>query len=134
MLDRICWTIIFALFYPVFLKYILPSRKCRNMPPEPVPLPLIGNFHMVLHKPLHWVLTNLSQKYGNVFSISLGMERFVIINDIDTTRKTMPLKSFSGRPLSSHFLFLYSRGYTNIMNTDYSDDWKKRRKTANMRT
>ena len=74
------------------------------MPLGPVPLPLTGNFHMVLHKPLHSVLTNLSQKYG-VFSISLGKERFAIINDIDITRKTMPLKSFSIRPLSSHFLF-----------------------------
>ena len=98
-------TIIFALFFPVLLKYIQHLRKCRNMPLGSVPLPLTGNFHMVLHKPLHSVLTNLSQKYGNVFSISLGKERFAIINYIDITRKTMPLKSFSIRPLSSHFLF-----------------------------
>ena len=96
----------------------------------PIPLPLIGNLHMVSHKPLHLVLTNLCEKYGNVFSISFGMMRFVITNDIDTTVNTMTLKSFSGRPLGRHFVFLYSRGYTNVIHADYSDDWRKRRKTA----
>lgn len=130
MLYEICCTIIFALSFPVLLKYILHLWKCRNMPPGPVPLPLIGNFHMVSHKPLHLVLTNLCQKYGNVFSISLGMGRLVIINDIDTTIKTLTLKSFSGRPSNRHFVFLYSRGYMNIVSADYGDDWRKRRKTA----
>ena len=130
MLYKICCTIVFAVFFPVLLKYILHLWKCRNMPPGPIPLPLIGNLHMVSHKPLHLVLTNLCEKYGNVFSINLAMMRFVIINDIDTTANTMTLKSFSGRPLGRHFVFLYSRGYTNVIHADYSDDWRKRRKTA----
>ena len=130
MLYEICCTIIFALFFPVLLKYILHLCKCRNMPPGPIPLPLIGNFHLVSHKPLHLVLTNLCQKYGDVFSISLGMGRCVIINDIDTAIKTLTLKSFSGRPSNRHFVFLYSRGYQNVVSADYSDDWRKRRKTA----
>ena len=109
MLYEICCTIIFALFFPVLLKYILHLCKCRNMPPGPIPLPLIGNFHLVSHKPLHLVLTNLCQKYGDVFSISLGIGRCVIINDIDTAIKTLTLKSFSGRPSNRHFVFLYSR-------------------------
>ena len=130
MLYEICWTIILALVFPIFVRYILHLWKYRSMVPGPIPLPLVGNFHLTLHKPIHIVLTTLSEKYGNLFSISLGMERFVVINDIDTTTKTLPLKSLSGRPYSSHFLFLYSRGYTNIMDADYSEDWRKRRKLA----
>ena len=98
-------TVIFSLFFSVLLKYIQHLRKCRNVPLGPVPLPLIGNFHMVLHKSLHSVLKTLPQKYGNVLSTSLAKERFAIINDIDINRKTMHLKRFSIRPLSSHFLF-----------------------------
>lgn len=100
------------------------------MPPGPIPLPCIGNLHLISNKPMHIVFTNLSEKYGTVFSISLGMERYVIINDIENATKTLSLKSFSGRPYNSHYLYMYSRGFTNVINADYSDDWNRRRKLA----
>lgn len=104
MFYEICCTIIFILLFSIFVNYLLHLRRIRSMPPGPIPFPCIGNLHMISNKPMHIALTNLSEKYGTVFSIRLGMEKYVIINDIETATKTLPLKSFSGRPYNSHYI------------------------------
>ncbi|XP_063790601.1 cytochrome P450 2K1-like [Pseudophryne corroboree] len=62
-----------------FLIYWINGSKKRNMPPGPTPLPLIGNLHsMDMNRP-YKSLMELSEKYGEVFTVQFGPKKVVII-------------------------------------------------------
>ncbi|XP_072918431.1 uncharacterized protein [Hemitrygon akajei] len=50
-----------------------------KLPPGPTPLPLIGNLHTLDLKMLYQSLTELSEQYGPVFTIQLGVEKAVVL-------------------------------------------------------
>ena len=53
------------------LTYIEHVWKLRNYPKGPFPMPIIGNLKMLSKTP--WIdLKNLSNVYGDVFSMSFG--------------------------------------------------------------
>ncbi|XP_063790605.1 cytochrome P450 2K1-like isoform X2 [Pseudophryne corroboree] len=55
------------------------KKSTRNMPPGPTPLPLIGTLHVLdLNRP-YKSLMELSEKYGEVFTIQFGPKKVVII-------------------------------------------------------
>ncbi|XP_063790608.1 cytochrome P450 2K1-like isoform X2 [Pseudophryne corroboree] len=55
------------------------KKSTRNMPPGPTPLPLIGNLHsMDMNRP-YKSLMELSEKYGEVFTVQFGPKKVVII-------------------------------------------------------
>ncbi|XP_059834790.1 uncharacterized protein LOC132398969 [Hypanus sabinus] len=59
-------------------------RVCKpsafyKLPPGPTPLPLIGNLHTLDLKMLYQSLTELSEQYGPVFTIQLGVEKAVVL-------------------------------------------------------
>ena len=111
-------------------KYIIHLWNIRSFPPGPFPLPVIGNVHSILNQPLHLWAEDMAKKYGSVFSVSFGMELFVFINAINPTIDTLVKrsKSFSGRPTNDYFIEIFSRGFNNIIFSDYGDMWKNRRK------
>ena len=112
----------------MLVDYLKHLEKIRNMPPGPTPLPVIGNLNIISGKPLHLVLTELSEIYGEIYSISIGMDRIVIISEIEIANKTLHLKSFSGRCLKNRYFHISTRGYTDLMCADYSKNWRKLRK------
>ncbi|XP_063790606.1 cytochrome P450 2K1-like [Pseudophryne corroboree] len=55
------------------------KKSTRNMPPGPTPLPFIGNLHsMDMNKP-YKSLMELSEKYGEVFTVQFGPKKVVVI-------------------------------------------------------
>ena len=128
MLVIILCCTISIIIISMLVDYLKHLQKIRSMPPGPTPLPVIGNLNMISGKPLHLVLTELSEIYGEIHSISIGMNRIVIISEIEIANKTLHLKSFSGRCLKNRYFHISTRGYTDLMCADYSKNWRKLRK------
>lgn len=125
--------VLLVLLFPVFyfgLTYIDHVRKLNDYPPGPFPLPYLGNLHLMGERP-HEAFKELAKKYGDVFSVSLGMERTVIINNIDPAREVLVKKGkiFAGRP-DTYAFKLFSRNGQDVAFSDFGPYWVKMRKLA----
>ncbi|KAM9305502.1 cytochrome P450 2K4-like [Gastrophryne carolinensis] len=71
----------FTTFIAFFLYWINGSKKstAANMPPGPKPLPFIGNFNLITLKKPDQSFMELSEKYGEIFTLHLGGKKVVII-------------------------------------------------------
>ena len=127
LFEIICSVFVPILLY-VVISYIEHLLECRKLPRGPFPLPIVGNLHLFGTRP-YQTFANYSKLYGNVFSISFGMKRVVIISDITATREALIEKAiiFAGRP-KSYNTEMFSRGYKDIAFKDYGPLWKLLRK------
>ncbi|XP_075125363.1 cytochrome P450 2C29-like [Leptodactylus fuscus] len=77
-------------------------KRGTNFPPGPMPLPIIGNMHMINTSKPQSSFMKMSQKYGPVFSVYLGTERLVILCGYDVVKDALinNAEEFSGRPLT----------------------------------
>ncbi|XP_065649368.1 steroid 17-alpha-hydroxylase/17,20 lyase-like [Hydra vulgaris] len=125
---EIFYGIVSPILLYIMVPYIRHLLECRKYPVGPFPLPVIGNFLSLGLQP-HQTLAEYSKKYGNIFSISFGMKRVVIISEINATREALVQKAtnFAGRPLS-YAVQLATRGYKVITFMDYGPLWKNLRK------
>ncbi|XP_072560930.1 cytochrome P450 2K1-like [Paramormyrops kingsleyae] len=70
--------------------YLLSSIHNKGKePPGPRPLPLIGNLLQLDFKKLHLSLFQLSQKYGQVFTIHFGSRKCVVLAGFKTVREAL---------------------------------------------
>ncbi|KAH7536704.1 hypothetical protein FEM48_Zijuj03G0014600 [Ziziphus jujuba var. spinosa] len=72
----ICIPLLYTVYY-VFTNIF--SSKLKNLPPSPLPLPLIGHLHL-LKKPIHRTLSKLSEQYGPVYLIWFGFWPVVVVS------------------------------------------------------
>ena len=126
-------TIVGIIFIPPLLyftiTYIYHLFQIRNYPPGPFPLPIIGNINRVKKRSFE-SFSELSKQYGDVFSISLGMKRVVVVNTIESAREACITKAeqFSGRVPGSYTRRIMTRGGKNTPGYDYEFMWKFMRK------
>lgn len=78
--------------------------------PGPIPWPVLGSLALLGQYEIPFEgFTELSKKYGDVFSMTLGSTRCVIVNNLETIREVLNQngKFFGGRPdfLRFHTLF-----------------------------
>ena len=108
----------------LLLEYVGHLLKLKNYPPGPYPLPVIGNLHLLGEKP-HESFRDLSKKYGDVFSISLGMQRVVIVNSKESAREALITKAnqFAGRPTNVYNINLLTRHGKTISFVDFGPLW-----------
>ena len=107
--------------------YIKHVYNLKNYPPGPFPLPFIGNLRKLGEKP-YLTFIDLAKVYGDVFSVSLGMQRIVIINKIEPAKEALITKSveFAGRPTTNYIFQLISRGrFTFSIIMPYYDSIKR---------
>ncbi len=115
----------------IFVNYLIQLSELKKYPPGPIPLPIIGNIHLLGRKP-HESLVQLSKKYGPVMSLTFGTQRIVVINAIEQAREALLKKGeeFAGRPQDIHAASIVTHEYNDIAFADYGNAWKMMRKVA----
>ncbi|XP_035670477.1 cytochrome P450 2J6-like isoform X1 [Branchiostoma floridae] len=77
----------------------------RNFPPGPWGLPVLGNLHQIAVDPMK-SLTEFGKKYGDVYSIRIGMDNVVILCGWDAFKEAIVNKADEFRMRPSH-LYIY---------------------------
>ena len=131
MFLEIIITLSIGLVIYVGVEYLIQLSQLAKFPSGPFPLPLIGNLHQLGMKP-HESLKRLSRIYGDVFSLSFGSKRIVVVNGIKPAREALLHcgEDLSGRPQDIYTGALVSRNFQDIGFKDYGPDLKLMRKIA----
>ncbi|WJX52794.1 hypothetical protein P8452_38864 [Trifolium repens] len=121
VMDPLLYYSLLSLSFILTLKLLLQKRNSKNLPPSPLTLPIIGNFHNI-DLPLHRSLQNLSQKYGNIFTLWLGSRRVVVISSQTLIQQCLTkhdiVLSNRARFLTGKHLFY---NYTSLLSAPHGD-------------
>ncbi|NXL89245.1 CP2W1 protein, partial [Alectura lathami] len=83
--------------------YVLRSFKqsALNLPPGPFPLPIIGNLHLLDIRRQDKSLMKISEKYGPVFTVHLGMQKTVVLTGYEAVKDALlnTADVFADRPV-----------------------------------
>ncbi|XP_029456170.1 cytochrome P450 2G1-like isoform X3 [Rhinatrema bivittatum] len=123
MLSLLLVGILTALVLLLFLS----SWKRKNLPPGPVPWPLIGNLHQMDKSAPYKTLMELGEKYGGVFTIYFGPLPVVVLYGYDTLKDALigQAEDFSGRailPVLERIAHKEGLALSNVLH------WKEQRK------
>ncbi|XP_076016768.1 steroid 21-hydroxylase [Genypterus blacodes] len=106
-------------------------RPCSLSPSLPGPPShfLIGNMMEMTndHLPIH--LTNLAQRYGNIYRLICGNTTMVVLNNSEIIREALVKKwsDFAGRP-DSYTGDIVSGGGYSISLGNYTEEWRAHRR------
>ncbi|XP_069590375.1 cytochrome P450 2K1-like isoform X2 [Ranitomeya imitator] len=118
----------FSIFIALFIYWINGIRKSTaKMPPGPMPLPVIGNLNLLdLNKP-HESLMQLSEKYGEVFTLHFGPKKMVILAGYKIIKEALVTQAedFSERPTTPLFDIL-SNGHGVLFSN--GETWRSMRR------
>ncbi|ROV90952.1 hypothetical protein VPNG_10082 [Cytospora leucostoma] len=106
------------------------SKGRPNLPDGPVGLPIVGSFPFLTHYP-ELILDKWAKTFGDLYSVWLGNQLFVIVSSPDVAKDLMVTNGsvFSSRKemfIKSQTVFV-GRGITA---TPYNDRWRKHRRIA----
>ncbi|XP_414762.4 cytochrome P450 2W1 isoform X1 [Gallus gallus] len=65
------------------------KRSASNLPPGPFPLPIIGNLHLLDIRRQDRSLMKISEKYGPVFTVHLGMQQVVVLSGYEAVKDAL---------------------------------------------
>ncbi|XP_027567945.1 cytochrome P450 1A4-like [Pipra filicauda] len=104
--------------------------KGLKSPPGPRGYPILGNV-LELRKDTHLALTKLSQKYGDVMEVRIGMRPVLVLSGLETIKQALVKQGedFLGRPDLQSFQYI-SNGQSLAFSPDSGEVWKARRKLA----
>ncbi|KAM6936860.1 cytochrome P450 2F2-like [Xenentodon cancila] len=124
---------IFLLCLCVFFIILqLKPRRPKNFPPGPPVLPVLGNLlHLSLDNPLK-DFERLSESYGSIYSLFIGVKPAVIINGLKAMREAIVVKAtdFAGRPQDLFVNDVTQR--RGVILADYGSGWREHRRFALM--
>uniref|UniRef100_A0A914CYU8 Cytochrome P450 n=1 Tax=Acrobeloides nanus TaxID=290746 RepID=A0A914CYU8_9BILA len=80
--------------------------KRRNLPPGPIPFPILGNVIEMFRKPVYQAGIDWHNKYGPIYTAWIGEIPMVVITDYNLINETLvkDADSYAGRPQLSHQL------------------------------
>ncbi|XP_070573918.1 steroid 17-alpha-hydroxylase/17,20 lyase-like [Ptychodera flava] len=105
-------------------------RLPADFPPGPRGWPFVGSMFDLATDPIG-ALTNFSRQYGDIFSIKIGGQRAVVLNDIKSVLEALVKKQneYAGRPWFFS-VDLMTEGGEDIAFANLSPKWKALRKIA----
>ncbi|KAJ4837529.1 hypothetical protein Tsubulata_022423, partial [Turnera subulata] len=115
--------------YILFKFFLNASKKHKiNLPPSPPALPVIGHLHL-LKRPIHRSFENLSQKYGPIFYLKLGVRRAVVVSSPSAVEECFTKNDvvFANRPHTVTGKLL-THNYTTMGSAPYGDLWRNLRR------
>ena len=104
MLLEICSGVVIAGLVYCLVKYCLHIIHLKDYPPGPWPLPVVGNLHLISHKP-HKALMELAKRHGPVMGFSFGSQRMVVVQSIKDAKEMLITKAedFAGILMLGYF-------------------------------
>ncbi|KAL2340136.1 hypothetical protein Fmac_008076 [Flemingia macrophylla] len=128
MAPLFCYSLLFLVALILALKMILQSRRLRNLPPGPPPLPLIGNLHLVKSR-FHQSITELCRAHGDIISLWFGSRLVVVVSSLSLVQECFSKNNvvFANRPkfLAGKYIFY---NYTTLGSASYGDHWRNLRR------
>ncbi|CAI0464915.1 unnamed protein product [Linum tenue] len=121
-------TIAISLFFLISSK----SKKPRkNLPPSPPSLPFIGHLHL-LKPPVHRALQNLSNKYGPIYSLTLGVRNAIVVSSPSLAEECLNKNDvvFANRPENFLAWEILGYGYTVMGSAPYGPHWRNLRRIS----
>ncbi|KAE9617357.1 hypothetical protein Lal_00034465 [Lupinus albus] len=116
------------LIFLITFKLLFKTKRFKNIPPGPSPLPIIGNLNL-LEKPLHRFFQTMSKKHGDVFSLWFGSRLAVIISSPTAFQECFTKNDvvLANRPrnLSGKHIFY---NYTTVGSCSYGEHWRNLRR------
>lgn len=115
----------------VFVQQLRTKQAHRRLPPGPTSFPIIGSSHIVAKYRNAWdAFTELRRRYGDVYAISLGSRRCLVVSSVEALREVLVTKAsdFADRPdsLRYHAIFKDDRNLS-IALCDWSSKQRIRR-------
>lgn len=94
--------------------------KFHQEAPGPLPWPILGNLHLLAsQRPTAELFTDLSKKFGSIYSLRLGPTKCIVINNLELIKEVLNQngKFFGGRPnfMRYHKLFGGDRNNCKII-------------------
>ncbi|KAM7396195.1 hypothetical protein PAMP_019252 [Pampus punctatissimus] len=116
----------------LLLLFLFRTKRAKNFPPGPRPIPIFGNLlQLNLESPIA-DLERLAKQYGNVYSIFMGPRPTVVINGLQALKEALVIKAadFSGRPqdLMVNHVVQVKENAPGVILSDYSPGWKEQRR------
>ncbi|GFT13111.1 cytochrome P450 2J5 [Nephila pilipes] len=122
-LDLTVTNILLTLTLTLVFLYAYKWIRNRNYPPGPIGLPIIGYYPFLGKKP-NLTLRDLSNKYGDIFSLYIGPQLMIIISDHELAKEILNHPMAMARP--PHSLdFLVGKGGFIGMN---GEEWQEQRR------
>ncbi|KAM3304795.1 cytochrome CYP82D47 [Capsicum chacoense] len=131
-MDFLLIVLTLSLFF-VFLHKLFSSssnRQCRNVPKADGAWPVIGHLHLLNGPQMpHKIFGHMSDKYGPIFRVKLGVNQVVIVSDHKIAEEcfTTNDKAFANRPKSiASEILAYNYAMFGI--GPYGPYWREMRK------
>lgn len=109
----------------LFLRFIYSLGQKTRLPNGPIGLPLFG-YLPFLGKHPHHTLCKLTERYGPIFTLPLGAQNVVVLNDWASVRDALRKDAFLGRPRTTGFSLV--TGVRSLLD-DQHGSWREERRT-----
>lgn len=126
------WVIAITIIVLAFLLQYSWQFKGKNLPPGPKGFPIFGSLHLIGKLP-HRDLHHLSQKYGPIMHMKLGLVHTIIVSSPHAAKLFLKTHDqvFASRPLI-HTSNIMSYGQKDLVFAPYGSYWRNIRKMCTL--
>ncbi|KAI1706662.1 cytochrome p450 domain-containing protein [Ditylenchus destructor] len=124
--------LIFVLFWSTLIFYNFYWKR-RNLPPGPIPLPILGNVLTIARqKPGYGAFLQWQKQYGPVYTFWMAEQPVVAITDYKTIKETFIQDgdTYAGRNLFNEAGKLLRGGTLNGVTFPEGEEWRENRRFA----